>query len=206
MKTFHYLLLARRQGVTLFVFLLIVGNARLLAQDREWPINVSVFNQQWAFPYYEPLKITPIHPGLEVGISCLKKDKLFCFPQSANLGYFYNTNAGSALFLQINQSIRFSPKCGFFADISLGVGYMHAFHPRDIYRKEDGIYKKVTDFGKPSIMFSFAQTFGYDFSKKHQLPIAPFIKYQWFASSPYFDMIFPIRPNSLTHIGTIIYF
>jgi len=206
MKTKQYLIFTccRSRIIVLFIPLLIFGGIK--AENRLFPVSVSVLNQSWAFPMSGFTRFTPLYPGVTTGIFRLRADRLFSFPQSAHLGYFYNNVAGSAAFLYVDQGIHFSPKCGFYADISLGLGYMQAFHPRDIYRKENDVYEKVRDLGKPSFMFSFSQSIGYDLTIKFSMPIAPFIKYQWIASYPYFDMVFPIRPSSMVHLGTLIYF
>jgi hypothetical protein len=104
----------------------------LEAGNRMYPLSVTVLNQSWAFPFSELTRISPLYPGVTAGICRLRNDKLFYFPQSAYAGYFYNNNSGSALFLYVDQSIRFSPKCGFFMDISLGLGYFHAFQPVNV--------------------------------------------------------------------------
>lgn len=207
MKTRQYFNLAfyRYKMVAFSILLLVCGAMK--AENRQHPVSVTIFNQSWAWPFSELNRFSPLYPGLTVGIYRLQNERMFTFPQSVHMGYFYNNACGSALFLHGDQSIRFNLKCGFFIEPSLGLGYFHAFHAHDIYkRNSDGRYGKAVDFGKPSVMFSLSQTIGFDLSKKYGIPIAPFVKIQGIISYPYWEIVLPIRPSNLVHIGTLIYF
>lgn len=192
--------------VNLLLLVLLSFNP-LKAREHIHPVSVSVMNQSWAFPFSELTRIDPVYPGLSAGIYRLNPDRIISFPQSLNLGYFYNPNAGSATYLYVDQAARLALRCGFFAEFSAGLGYFHAFHPRPVYtRNENNSYSKTRDWGKPGLMFSFSQTIGFDLQPKFGHRIAPFIRNQWIASTPYFDMVIPIRPTNLTQLGTMIYF
>ena len=206
MKTKQYVIFRSWRILLILLF----ANAKyfgVLAQERSYPVSVSLLSQSWAFPFSEHARVSPFYPGITAGIFRLRTDKLFSFPQSAQLGYYLNYHAGSALFLHVDQGIRFASKCGLFVELSLGIGYFHGFHANAIYRQNStGEFEKATDWGKPGMLFTTSQTLGFDLSEKLNIPLAPFIKTQWMASSPYFDMVVPIRPSSMTHIGTLIYF
>jgi len=191
--------------IMLLVLIRFAEEAR--SEDRLFPVSVSVLNQSWGFPFSEFARVSPLYPGLTAGIYRLRHDKLFSFPQSAHAGYYYNNNSGSAFFLYGDQSIRFAPRCGFYIDIALGLGYFHGFHAGENYsRNSENRYEKITDWGKPGMMLSLSQTIGLDLSRKFGIPLAPFIKNQWIFSTPYFDMVIPVKPGILSHIGTLIYF
>ena len=206
MKTKHFRLFRFYLGRLSVVILIILFPGKLAAKDRIYPLSVTLMNESWAFPFSELGRFDPLYPGFTVGINRLRTDKLITFPQVVNVGYFYNRNVGSAAFLHVNQGIRSALDCGFFFEFSLGLGYFHAFNPGDIYQKQGEVYEKARNTGKPGLMVSFSQTAGFDLSRKSDLPLAPFIRYQWIASSPYFDMVIPIRPTGLVHLGTLIYF
>jgi hypothetical protein len=199
--------LSRKRLTKIFPFFTIVllFQNSVQAQDYKHPLSGSILKQNWAFPFSEISTFSPLYPGLSAGIHRIRTDNLFVFPQSVYLGYYHNHNTGSALYLYMEQGIRFAPKCGFYIEISLGPGYLHAFHAGKIYERKGDVYVKTTDLGKPSFMVSFSQTIGLDLSRKFNIPLAPFIKTQWMVSYPYFDMVIPIKPVSLVHFGTYIY-
>ena len=176
------------------------------AQKQDFPVSLSIINQSWAFPQKKIFRMKPFYPGLVFGTEYSykegKRGRLF---QSANLGFYVNNITGSCLFLQSDLAYRFTLNLGLFTDVSLGLGYVHAFYPREIFRqnKENG-YVKVRDTGKPAIMVSNSFSLGYDFTKRTGLHFAPFIKYQWFAQYPYFELI-PVRPNGILHVGLRYY-
>ena len=177
------------------------------AENRLYPVSVTLLNQNWGFPFKGRTQFKPLYPGLTIGLYRLRTDKLISFPQSVQLGFFYNNVAGSALFIHLDQGIRSNLKYGFFSEGSLGIGYFHALHPGDIYKRDgNDEYVKAIDFGKPSFMLSLSESIGFDFSQKYGIPVAPFIKGQWIVSYPYFDMVLPIRPSRIIHIGALIYF
>jgi hypothetical protein len=207
MKTFHESFrIQSPYKIVVWVFALLWG-CSIHAENRLHPVSVTLLNQNWGFPFMGRTQFRPLYPGLTIGIYRLCNDKLISFPQSVQSGFFYNNAAGSALFVHVDQGIRSRFKCGFFSEASLGIGYFHAFHPGDIYKRNSlDEYAKTTDFGKPSLMLSMSETIGFDLSQRYGIPIAPFIKGQWMVSYPYFDMVLPIRPSRIIHIGALIYF
>jgi hypothetical protein len=121
--------------------------------------------------------------------------------QTVQLGGFYNRYFGTSVFLSSDLAYRYTTGLGFYGEVMLGVGYMHAFHPRDTYALNDnGTYERVTDWGKPSAMASFSLGVGYDSGKR----LSPFLRYQWLLQAPYAGEDLPYVPQALLHAGVKI--
>lgn len=201
----------RKKSTNIFLFgsfilicIFVTGNIK--AQKQDFPVSLSVINQSWAFPQKKVFRMKPFYPGLVFGTEySYKEGKRGRLLQSANFGFFINNVTGSCLFLHSDFVYRYTFNFGLFADVSLGLGYVHAFYPREIFRQNDeNEYVKVRDTGKPAIMVSNSFSLGYDFSRKMNKPIALYLRYQWFAQYPYFELI-PIRPNGVLHVGLRYY-
>jgi hypothetical protein len=191
-----------RWGKESLLLIFFLSQIKIYAIEQKFPVSASLINHTWAFPFQQVFRIKPFYPGGVAGTEYVykenKRSRLF---QTLNLGFFLNKTTGSAVFLASDFGYRYTTKFGVFADVSLGLGYLHAFYPRKIYRQnEQNEYVKVHDIGKPVVMVSTSFSLGYDCSKKTSLPLSPFIKYQWFAQYPYFELI-PIRPNGILHLG-----
>ena len=192
--------------VVVIVFVLFL-HGKIQAENRLHPLSVSIMKESWGFPSSPELKLSPFYPGISTGIYRLRADKKISFPQSAHLGYFYNNSTGSAIYLYADQGIHLTLKCGYFQEMSIGMGFFNAFHSGKVYKRNDaGEYAKVTDFGKPSLMFSLSETIGIDLYPTHDIPFAPFIKAQWIVSYPYFETVLPVCPTILLQIGSLVYF
>ncbi|MBN2379972.1 hypothetical protein JXM67_09255 [candidate division WOR-3 bacterium] len=177
----------------------------MLAVEQSFPIVISGSNHSNALPLSNILRISPLYPGATIGTEFVwaegKAGRLF---QTGNLGGFVNASTGSGLFAESEFAYRCTASFGLFAETSLGLGYLHVFHPREILRQNDeGVYEKAADWGKPCGMLSLCIGAGYDFAKKTRLPIAPFIRYQFFVQTPYFEVL-PIGMQSLLHLGVRI--
>lgn len=188
------------------VFSLIVvlcGSA--FAAGKSFPIVISGCSHSNALPFNNVFRISPLYPGAVIGTEYTwtegRAGRLF---QTGNIGGFVNSSTGSGLFLESEFAYRYTAGFGLFGETSFGLGYLHLFHPRDILRQnEDGEYEKATDWGKPCGMLAFSVGTGYDFFKKTKVPIAPFLKYQFFVQTPYFEVL-PIGMQSLLHLGVRI--
>lgn len=170
------------------------------------PLQVSLVNHSWAFPLMSVARISPLYPGMFLGSEHLYLEgKRSSLGQTATIGGFLNQATGSALLAHTDLMYRYSTGFGLEAGASFGIGYMHAFHSRPTYRLNDNnVYEATPNRGKPSALVSLSISTGFDLEKSTGLPIVPFLKYQWMASTPYTDII-PIRPHGLLHLGVRFY-
>jgi|GEM_PF-3034636 len=168
-----------------------------------FPLQVSFGNQCVGLPYQNVFSTfnPAFYLGTEVGYNKNRKHHI-C--QTAGLGFYANEVIGNTITLNSDFCYRFTHKSGVFADISLGLGIINQFHPRDIYEysPSTGAYDKVKDYGKLAILLENGLSLGYDLSYKTKIPISIFIKHNFFIQTPYFDLkSFPFMPQSITQIG-----
>lgn len=184
------------------VFILLIFGGATIAAEQSFPVVLSACNHSNALPLSNMFRISPLYPGTLIGTEYRYSDgKVGRLYQTGNIGGFVNTSTGSGLFVESDFAYRYTAGFGLFGETSLGLGYLHVFHPREILRQNDeGVYEKAADWGKPCGMLSLCIGAGYDLSKKTKLAIAPFIKYQFFVQTPYFEVL-PIGMQSLLHIG-----
>lgn len=167
------------------------------------PLQISFGNQCVGLAYQN--LFSAFNPSLSVGteIGYNKRIK-HRISQTASIGFFANDVIGNTVSLSTDFCYRYNHKSGVFADISLGLGLLNQFHPRDIYEYNSttGEYDKVKDFGKLAALLENGLSLGYDLSKTTKYPISIFVKHNFFIQSPYFDIkSFPIMPQSITQIG-----
>jgi opacity protein-like surface antigen len=186
--------------------LLALSDAQAQKSYKKYPLQLTTGNHAISMPFYRVLR-KPYHPALSIGTQLTYKrgthGQLF---QAFNLGGFYNKYTATGLLAQTELGYRYYTKAGLFADAFLGIGYLHIFQTREVFKqKNDAEYEKAKDFGRPSATGSFSLGMGYDFSRQAKLPLALFARYQWLAQTPYGGGL-PILPQSIISIGTRIYF
>jgi hypothetical protein len=167
----------------------------------DYPLVITGFNHSLSLPFNKILR-EPVHPGLTVGTELFytngKHSQLL---QTVQLGGFYNRYFGTSAFLSSDFAYRYITRRGLYGQAMIGLGYMHAFHPRDTYAQNDnGSYEKINDWGKPSAMASFSLGVGYDTGKR----LSPFLRYQWLVQAPYAGEDLPFVPQALLHAGVKI--
>jgi len=167
----------------------------------QFPLEVSFINHAVTMPF-DGIVLSPLHPGFSLGTEyAWKEGRLGRLYQSFHSGYFYNEFNAKALFLQTEIGFRHTFRFGLFADVEAGVGYLHAFHPREIFRlNADGEFVKAKDGGKPAAIFSVALGVGYDFTRMLGRPVSVFLRFQPFIQTPYCPED-SIAPQSFVHFG-----
>lgn len=169
---------------------------------QELPLSVSLTNHSWAFPFSQVFRMGPIYPGasVETAYYYRNKEKLDLL-QTAQIGGFYNSSSGSALYFNSDLQIKYTANFGLTADLGLGLGYLHSFYPSTTHvQTESGTYETANKAGVGALSANLSLGLGYDLSKKTDLNISPFIRYQWIGSTAYWSLL-NIRPNGLLHLG-----
>lgn len=94
-------------------------------------VSLSVSNAQWGLPF---LQFTPMHPGLEAGVSVLANEqKNFRHDVSVCGGFFYHELMATAAYLNVGTAFQYWLGNVLGADIRAGAGYAHAFYPGEAY-------------------------------------------------------------------------
>lgn len=112
-----------------------------------------------------------LHPGFSAGLDyTLLSNKWTTLHWDADLGGFWHRWNNTSAFLKTSIGSRFAMGPA-FADINLGVGYMHTWAAGEVYqRAENGSVEKVTQWGTPHFMPNASLLFGWDGSRKSNLP------------------------------------
>ena len=171
------------------------------AAKKQFPIELSFINHAITMPF-DRIVLSPLHPGFSLGTEyAWKVARLGRLFQGFHAGYFYNEFTAQAVFLQTEIGFRLTLRFGLFADVEAGIGYLHSFHPREIFRLNDeGEFVKAKDGGKSAALFSAGLGIGIDFSRKLGWPVSVFIRYQPFIQTPY-TAEESILPQSFVHFG-----
>lgn len=172
----------------------------------QFPLELTFFNHSVSMPL-DGIILSPIHPGFSLGTEYAYKNgrrgRIF---QSLVGGYFYNKYNAKGLFLQTSAGYRYTLGFGLFGDLTLGIGYIHAFHPRPVYKlNAGGEYERAKDKGKPGFIALGALAIGYDFRPKVGWPVSVFFRFQPFIQTPY-NLDSSIGPQAMVHFGIRVKF
>ena len=171
------------------------------AAKTQFPIVISFINHAATLPF-DGIVLSPLHPGFSLGTEyAWKEGRLGRLYQGFRAGYFYNEFIAKALFLLTEIGYRLTLRFGLFADVGVGIGYLHSFHPHEIFRLNDeGEFVKAKDSGKSAALFSVGLGIGFDFSRKLGWPVSAFIGFQPFIQTPY-TVEESVLPQSFVHFG-----
>jgi len=177
------------------------GEARKAAKKTQFPFEISFINHAVTLPF-DGIVLRPIHPGFSLGSEfAWKEGRLGRLFQNFQAGYYFNEFNAKGLFLQTGIGLRHTFRFNLFAEIQAGLGYLHSFHPRQIFRMGDnGAWVKARDGGKPSAIMSVAFGIGYDFTRIPGRPVSLFLRFQPFLQTPY-STEESILPQSFVHFG-----
>jgi len=175
---------------------------------KQFPLVIAVGTHTLSAPWHNKPLTYQFNPSLIVGTEFTHKNwKHFRLAQPVNLGFFQHEFIESGVFLNTDLAFSYRTGFGLHTDISLGAGYLHAFSRREVFELKNGEYEKVTDWGRPTAMFSLAAALGYQFKSNRRLSFSPFIQYRWFAQAPFADPDeIPVATHLLLTVGTKIYF
>jgi hypothetical protein len=172
----------------------------------QFPLELSIFNHAITMPF-NGIILNPIHPGFSLGTEYhYTEGRLGCLFQSIHAGYYFNKYNARALFIKTEIGYRYTVKFGLFGDVTLGTGYLHSFHPTEVYKlNAQGKYEKAKDKGKGAVIFLISLGIGYDFSQKVEWPVSVFFRYQPYCQTPY-NLKTSVLPQSMVHIGVRVSF
>jgi hypothetical protein len=183
------------------LFVILISISTLFAEKTTLSeIRISLLSEATAFPSYKLIRL-PIHPGFSVGINLLEKSKKRHEHALVIEGaYFYDEIAGHCIMLYPEYDFEFFWwKIMITTDI--GLGYKHNIFARPVYKKIDGKYKQVTDWGTPQLMLPIGLGLGFKLPKEYNL----FIRYRWIAAFPFcIKGGLPLMSHTTFNIGVTI--
>jgi hypothetical protein len=140
---------SRLAGITGIMLLFLVLSCPVYAQFK-WgmqDVSIAVTSTQYGMPF---IQFTPIHPGIELEGTFLKKEgKRANHGFSVNGGYFYHSVLANAIYIQGKYQYQVRVKDMFGIGVGAGAGYAHMIYPGEGYRYnettgrfESGTYHK----------------------------------------------------------------
>ena len=202
-KFFNFIKWKGLAALCLFILPLIMMGQNPEKKTKSIPIQIAIGNHNVGFPYENIFYGG--NPSLALGTEFrLNKKIKHRFYAAPNLTFTNNEIIGHSISLYSDLGYRYTHKSGVFSDFALSLGFMSQAYPRKVYEfnETSRTYEESSSSRIGASQVGFGMGFGYDFSLKKNLPIAIFIRNDFFIQSPYFALeMFPIMPQSITKIG-----
>jgi hypothetical protein len=108
-----------------------------------------------------------LHPGLTVGMDyTVAENKWVTLHWDTDFGGFWHRWNNTSVFLKTTFGFRLTIG-SVFADINLGVGYMHSWAAGPVYQRvEEGGVEKTANWGHPHLMPNASFLIGWDGSRR----------------------------------------
>lgn len=188
------------------LLLIFLAPSVLFGKGKEFPVNISVFNESTAIPFTRFLT-TPIHPGLQLGTEFDYKVKehsrLF---QSANISYFYHNYLAQGAAINTELGYEYRLKSGLAFAGLIGIGYMHTFATTEEFTFTNKQYEKKADTGNARFYPSFSVDVGYYLNKIDLNSPKIFVRYQSWGEYPYSPGFIPVMTHINLHLGVKFFF
>lgn len=133
-----------------------------------------------------------LHPGFTTGIEyTLTKNNWLAIHSDFDVGGYWHRWNNTSLFLKTSIGSRFTIG-PVFADLNVGIGYMHSFAAGPVYqRSSNGDVERTTNWGKPYFMPNASLLFGWDRTKKNKKIQTVFIGPEIYLQYPHNHIFLP---------------
>lgn len=192
----------RKKNLYLSLLTSLLFSTCCVAQDKQFPITVSVFNEATAMPFSEVFT-KPVHPGLAVSTEfnysrSPARSRLF---QTLGVNYYYHQylNQAATIFSELGYEYRSKP--GIEISALLGVGYMRSFRTATEYTFKDGSYSSTKNLGVGRFTPSFSLETGYYLFPKSTTSPKIFARYQVWIEYAFSPGFIELMPHSNLHLG-----
>ena len=164
----------------LIVLASFVGDDALLMAQSGTPVSVAVGTQSLTVPWHTAPVTYRMNPAFFVGTDHpLRSGDNWRLLFGVNVGFFRNHWWMTGVSVEPEIGIGRTLPGGFYADLRLGVGYMHYFWRRERLELEDGRYVPDVDWGSPSLIVPLSATLAYRGDLDDPLPVSPFVSARW---------------------------
>ena len=185
-----------KQTLLLLATLLMVVVTK--AQHKQPYLALTLYNHSFSAKLFP----RPLNLGLalEYGLSLNKKEKNRWYVPISLL-YINHRNLYQAVGISAGIQYKHVGQNGFVKGGDFSIGYLQSF---DVYQRyaqtSKGKYEKVGDPGRGSLLPAIRLSLGYDFSKKGELPLELFTRYQLALQSPFSGAV-PFIPQLGFQLG-----
>ena len=177
----------------------------LTASSQKKYFSLAAFNTQTAMPFAKFLGMftDQFHPGIEAGyginFSAREKHDWFI---DFKIACFYHRFVQTGIPLYADFGYRYKFKGGFFAEGSIGAGYMHSIPATaKLKLNDDGVYVNNKGIGRVQAMATFGLGLGYSFNPSAKKPVSVFATYQQRIQMPFVKSYVPMLPYNSFMIG-----
>jgi len=171
------------------------GSQEVYGQQNK-QLSITATNESIAFPF---TSYSEFHPGLELGVSILSKEKAHSIRQfNTYAGWFLHQHLESGFYLRGEYSYKLKLGEAFTVGVYGGAGYMHTFFPGTLYEIDasTGEISPVQQYGRPRALLSA----GLQVSYRTAMGIEPFVKQEFAIETPFANGI-PLMPHSFLKLG-----
>lgn len=151
----------------------------------KFPITIGLQFQNFALPFKD-FGSNFSHPGISIGseINLNKRKNLI---QQINVGGYLNKEMGNGFLVYSQTAYRPKVFKHLHPGLSIGIGWIHTYHPVDAYAFEDGTWSKTVD-GKSQLIIPVGV--GIEYNKPTLKPyIVPYLTYQIVPDLFYNDVV-----------------
>ncbi|MEM9328709.1 MAG: hypothetical protein AAGA85_23790 [Bacteroidota bacterium] len=179
----------------LFHFLLLGASCHLVHAQKIESVSLALQTGAIAIPF---TRLTPLQPGIEVGVGLSEKVRPKTTRRwNAYAGWFYHENMDHNIYLRAEYEIAFNIGNTISVFTPMGLGYMHAWHPKPAYKQNsDGSFSEKTQIGRPHAIANVGLGARYLGSEAWE----PFIKYEALIQTPFVSTV-PAGPRSFLKVG-----
>ena len=173
----------KRKTLIFVIILIIVNLITTVTVTAQYNFGISDVSIAFAdVKYGLPFQIiTPIHPGIEVGATFLKKDKEKVFHSfDATLGYYYHDLITNGTYLNCKYNFQLKVKKVVGVDFYSGLGTLYSIYPGDAYHFNQNT-KEYEQVINDKIYATINAGFGLSYIKPQR--IQPFIHYDFNANN-----------------------
>ena len=168
-------------------------------------VSLAAFTTQTAMPFgkFVGLFTDQFHPGIEAGygINMSVKEKHDWFVEFKAACFYHRfVQVGIPLYADAGYRYKFNNK--FFAETSIGAGYMHSVPATaKLKLNDDGVYVNNKGIGRMQAMATFGLGVGYTFNPSAKKPLALFTTYQQRIQMPFVKSYVPLLPYNSFIMG-----
>ena len=174
--------LEARASTRLVVVVLAISMAEIAPGNAqtEAPLRIAVGTHAMTVPWYLPPVTNRLNPAVLVGTDVpMKSGDSWRLLLAVNVGFFRHHWWMTGFSIEPEVGIGRSLPAGFFADLRLGVGYLHYFWRRKRMKLDEGRYVDAEGFGNPSVILPLSVSLGYRGRGNQPISVSPFVTARW---------------------------
>jgi len=174
-------------GGLLLPIAIAMASATALSAQAGTAVTVAVGTSALTVPWYPKPLTYRLNPAVLVGTDrLLNSGGGWRLSFAVNVGFLRNHWWLSGVSLAPEVGVGRSLPADLYADLRLGLGYLHYFWRRKTLKLRDGRYVPVRDSGSPSVILPLSATLGYRGSAETPLQASPFVSARWVIQKPFF--------------------